>query len=123
VKNGKITSLISYQGDISEEFTNVTHGLASLHTHLGLYPIRTTLYFSMNLNSWITNYAWPWERLLRMEPDLSYYSALPALGELVRSSVTAVADMHFNEEVVAKAIEKVGIRGRLKYGINEWRCL
>ncbi len=113
IKNGKIASLTSYRGDISEEFTIVTHGLASLHTHLGLYPIRSTLYFGMNLDSWVTKFVWPWERLLREEPDLSYYSALLALDELVRSGITAVADMHFNEEVVAKAIERVGIRGDL----------
>ncbi len=113
VKNGKIASLTSYRGDISEEFTIVTHGLASLHTHLGLYPIRSTLYFSMNLDSWVIKFVWPWERLLREEPDLSYYAALLALNELMRSGVTAVADMHFNEEVVARAIERVGIRGDL----------
>ncbi|MCD6429061.1 MAG: amidohydrolase family protein [Desulfurococcales archaeon] len=113
VENGKITSLTSYRDDVSEEFTIVSHGLASLHTHLGLYPIRSTLYFSTSLDSWVTKYAWPWERLLRTELNLSYYSALLALDELVRSGVTAVADMHFNEEVVARAIERVGIRGDL----------
>ncbi len=99
------------------ENTIVTHGLASIHTHLGLYPIRTTIAGRARLDEWVSRYAWPWERMLRQEPELSYASAVTALSELVPSGVTAVADMHFNEERVAEALLKVGIRGDLSVAL------
>ncbi|MEM0065460.1 MAG: amidohydrolase family protein [Sulfolobales archaeon] len=97
--------------------TIVTHGLTSIHTHLGLYPIRTTLTGYMRLDDWVTRYVWRWEKFLRKEPELSYATAVLALSKVVLSGVTAVADMHFNEDKVAEALLKVGIRGDLSVAI------
>ncbi len=99
-----------------EEGTILSHGLASAHTHLGLYPLRTSL-TGLPLDRWVEKYVWPWERLLRKEPDLSYYSALLALSKLLVGGVTAVADMHFNEDRVAKAFIELGVRGDLSVAI------
>jgi len=113
IKGSKITSLSFESGSLEDKPTIMTHGLASLHTHLALYPIRHSITCSYDLDSWVLNFAWPWERILRQEPELSYYSAVLALEELISSGVTAVADMHFNEEHVARAIEEAGIKGDL----------
>lgn len=99
------------------ENTVVTHGLASIHTHLGLYPIRMAFTGYTGLDEWVAKYVWPWERLLRREPELSYASAILALSKLVMSGVTAIADMHFNEDKVAEALIKVGIRGDLSVAV------
>lgn len=107
---------IEKERDIPED-TVVTHGFASIHTHLGLYPIRTTLNSYLKLDEWVLKYVWPWERLLRREPELSYASAILAISELVLSGVTAIADMHFNEDIVAEALLKVGVRGSLSIAI------
>jgi len=100
----------------AEEGTVLSHGFASAHTHLGLYPLRTSL-TGLPLDRWVEKYVWPWERLLRKEPDLSYYSALLALGKLLVGGVTAVADMHFNEDRVARAFIELGVRGDLSVAI------
>ncbi|MCD6278531.1 MAG: amidohydrolase family protein [Desulfurococcales archaeon] len=113
IKGSKIISLSFESGSLEDKPTAITHGLASLHTHLALYPIRHSITYGGDLDSWVLNFAWPWERILRQEPELSYYSAVLALDELVSSGVTAVADMHFNEEYVARAIEEAGIKGDL----------
>ncbi len=88
----------------------VTHGLASAHTHLGLYPLRGSLGFGSQLDSWVLEHVWVWERFLRSNPEASYYISLKALLDLLRSGVTAVADMHFNEERVAEAGAELGVR-------------
>ncbi len=95
----------------------VSHGLASIHTHLGLYPVRTTIAGRARLDEWVARYAWPWEKLLRREPELSYSSAILALSKLLLSGVTAVADMHFNEDRVAEALLRVGVRGDLSVAL------
>jgi len=99
-----------------EEGTILSHGFSSAHTHLGLYPLRASL-TGLPLDRWVEKYVWPWERLLRKEPDLSYYSALLALSKLLVGGVTAVADMHFNEDRVAKAFIELGVRGDLSVAI------
>jgi 5-methylthioadenosine/S-adenosylhomocysteine deaminase len=99
-----------------EEGTILTHGLASAHTHLGLYPLRTSL-AGLRLDEWVRRYVWPWERLLRKEPELSYYTAILALSRMLVGGVTAVADMHFNEDRVARAFTELGVRGDLSIAI------
>ncbi|MEM4686242.1 MAG: hypothetical protein QXY67_01960, partial [Zestosphaera sp.] len=51
----------------------ITHGMATTHTHLGLYPIRNTVVSGMNLDDWVKNFVWGWERFLRENPEVSYY--------------------------------------------------
>ncbi|HDD26207.1 MAG TPA: hypothetical protein ENF75_03865 [Acidilobales archaeon] len=93
--------------------TVITHGFASSHTHLGLYPIRSTLLNKLELDAWVKRYVWPWELELRRRPELSYHTALIALKELVSSGVTLVIDMHPNGSEVAKALIKYGVRGNI----------
>ncbi len=109
-----------YEEDpIPEDFKNtiVSHGLPSTHTHLGLYPIRYSLLTRLELDDWVKGYVWPWERLIINNPELSYYSSILALAELVRSGVTAVADMHFNEDKVLRAAMDAGVRVDLSVAI------
>ncbi|MCD6323901.1 MAG: amidohydrolase family protein [Desulfurococcales archaeon] len=88
----------------------VTHGLASAHTHLGLYPVRGSLGLGLILDDWVKEEVWGWEKFLRSTPEASYYAALKALTDLLRSGVTAVADMHYNGDQVGKAALQVGVR-------------
>lgn len=97
----------------------VTHGMASTHTHLGLYPVRDTISSGLNLDSWVAGKAWRWEKFLRRFPEVSYLSALLAATELLSSGVTAVADMHFNEEMVYKAVSEVGVRADLSVAVMD----
>ncbi len=100
-------------------YTIITHGLASAHTHLGLYPIRSSVSNGLDLDGWVRIYAWPWEKYLRENWRLTYVNALISLEELVKSGVTAFADMHFNEEQVGLATEKVGVKGDLSIALMD----
>lgn len=100
-------------------YTIITHGLASAHTHLGLYPIRSSISNGLDLDGWVRIYAWPWEKYLRENKRLTYVNALLCLEELVKSGVTAFADMHFNEEEIGKATERVGVKGDLSVALMD----
>ncbi len=95
----------------------ITHGLTSTHTHLGLYPIRTTLGYGLGLDDWVNTFAWPWEKFLLSNPEASYVTALAAIAEMLSSGITLFADMHFNEEYVLDAVLKVGIKADLSVAV------
>ncbi len=95
----------------------ITHGLISTHTHLGLYPIRTSLSRSKGLDDWVERYAWPWEVKLRSDRRLTEATATLAIEYMLSSGITAFADMHFNEDVVGEVAERVGIRADLSVAI------
>ncbi len=102
-----------------KETVIITHGLASTHTHLGLYPVRSSVAYGLDLDSWVKGYAWPWEKFLIENPELSYYVAILAMRDMLSSGVTAFADMHFNEDKVAKAVADVGMKGDLSVAIMD----
>lgn len=106
-------------GKREKETIIITHGLASTHTHLGLYPVRSSVAYGLNLDSWVKGYAWPWEKFLIENPELSYHVAVLAIRDMLSSGVTAFADMHFNEEKVAEAVVDVGIKGDLSVAIMD----
>ncbi len=95
----------------------ITHGLASTHTHLGLYPVRSTLGYGLRLDDWVNTFAWPWERFLLKNPDASYATALVAIAEMLSSGITLFADMHFNEERVLDAVLRTGIKADLSVAV------
>ena len=97
----------------------ITHGIASAHTHLGLYPIRSSVANGLDLDGWVKFFAWPWEKYLRKNPRLTYINALISLEELVKSGVTAFADMHFNEDHVGSAVQKIGVKGDLSIALMD----
>lgn len=103
----------------SEGVRIITHGMATTHIHLGLYPIRSTVSSGLNLDNWVKNFVWHWERFLRENPEVSYYASLLAIRELLASGVTALADMHFNEDMVYKAILDSGVKADLSVPIMD----
>ncbi|OYT49764.1 MAG: hypothetical protein B6U73_04975 [Desulfurococcales archaeon ex4484_204] len=115
--NERIVEIFERGEGGDEGVTIVSHGLSSLHTHLGLYPIRYSLLNGLELDEWARRCAWPWERALFENPKVSYYSAILALRELVMGGVTLVADMHFNEDIIGRAFKDVGVRGDLSVAL------
>ncbi len=95
----------------------ITHGLASTHTHLGLYPLRSTLGYGLRLDEWVNTFVWPWEKFLLSNPDVSYVTALVAIAEMLSSGITLLADMHFNEERVLDAVLRTGIKADLSVAV------
>jgi 5-methylthioadenosine/S-adenosylhomocysteine deaminase len=69
------------------------------------------------LNTWLKQTIWPLEAKLRQE-DV-YVGALLGCLEMIKSGTTCFADMYFHEDMIAKAMEKSGLRGVLAQGIFE----
>ncbi len=97
----------------------ITHGMASTHTHLGLYPVRSTVAAGLDLDSWVKGRAWRWERFVRGNPEVSYLSSLIAATEMLLSGVTLIADMHFNEELVYRTLSEIGVKADLSVAIMD----
>lgn len=97
----------------------ITHGMATTHIHLGLYPVRGTITSGLNLDDWVKNFVWGWESFLRENPEASYYASLLAIRELLASGVTAFADMHVNEDMVYKAVLDSGVKADLSVPIMD----
>ena len=95
----------------------ITHGLASTHTHLGLYPVKSTLGYGLRLDDWVNTFVWPWERFLLRNPEASYVTAVTAIADMLSSGITLFADMHFNEEHVLKAVLRTGIKADLSVAV------
>lgn len=94
----------------------VTPGLASGHTHLSLYPLRT-IYRGMRLDEWVARVLGPWEPYISGED--SYNASLLAAYRLLENGVTFAADMHFNMLDVARAVSRAGLRADLSVAIME----
>ncbi|HIE54348.1 MAG TPA: hypothetical protein EYP90_04065 [Chromatiaceae bacterium] len=130
ISSGKIDSVIPYNPNFFprgyEVFNFIgkhsimTYGFSLMHTHLGLYPLRATLSMGLDLDRWVREYVWPWERKIRRNPVLSYYLAIIALKEIIPSGVTLIADMHPNGDKVAEALVEYGMRGNLSIPLMDY---
>lgn len=92
----------------------VMPGLVNAHTHLAMVLFRGYA-DDLPLREWLEEAIWPAER--HLEPQEVYWAALLGIAELLRSGVTAFADMYFYMDEVAKAVEVSGIRAQLSYGM------
>jgi len=125
VKNGKIvnvgkraSSALSLKAKKKIRGTGkvALPGLVNCHTHVPM-----TLFRGMAedkpLEEWLKETIWPLEAKLR--PKDIYDGALLGCLEMIKSGTTCFADMYFHEEIVAKAVEKAGLRAVLAEGIIE----
>ena len=91
-------------------------GLINCHTHAPMTLFRG-LAEDQTLDTWLKETIWPLEAKLKKE-DV-YAGALLACLEMIKSGTTCFADMYFHEDIVARAVEKSGLRGALAEGIIE----
>ena len=120
IEKDRILSL----GDVPEDFKPdytiegknclALPGLVNAHSHVAMSLFRNYA-DDMNLQHWLQDKIWPIEALLTAE-DV-YYGSLLSIGEMIRSGVTAFADMYFFEEETAKAVLETGVRGNLSQGL------
>ena len=88
----------------------VLPGLISGHTHTALTLLRG-LADGMRLDEMARERLWPFESALR--PEDSYVGAQLACLEMVKGGITCFADMHFNMDEVARAVQDSGLRASL----------
>lgn len=91
-----------------------TPGLINCHTHLSMTVFRG-IAEDQKLRRWLSETIWPLEA--KLEAEDVYDGALLGCLEMIKSGTTCFADMYFHEEMVAKAVEKAGLRAVLAPGI------
>jgi 5-methylthioadenosine/S-adenosylhomocysteine deaminase len=83
-------------------------GLVNAHTHVPMTLLRG-LADDLRLDVWLLGYMMPVEREF-VSPDFVRLGTAIACAEMLRSGVTAFADMYYFEEDVARASADAGIR-------------
>jgi len=91
-------------------------GLINCHTHVPMTFFRG-LAEDQPLETWLKETIWPLET--KLESEDVYVGAVLGCLEMIKSGTTCFADMYFHEDMVAKAVEKSGLRGVLAEGIIE----
>ncbi|MFB0501088.1 MAG: amidohydrolase, partial [Candidatus Bathyarchaeia archaeon] len=91
-------------------------GLVNCHTHLSMTIFRG-IAEDQELGKWLSETIWPLEA--KLKPGDVYNGALLGCLEMIKSGTTCFADMYFHEDMVAKAVERAGLRAVLAPGIIE----
>jgi len=126
IRNGKITYLreetgapkIKAEKIIDGRGKVATPGLVNCHTHIAMTVFRG-IAEDQRLDDWLSKTIWPLEA--KLKPRDVYDGALLGCLEMIKSGTTCLADMYFPEEMVAKAVEKAGLRAVLAPGLMEVR--
>lgn len=94
----------------------VLPGLVNCHTHAAMTLLRGYA-DDMVLSEWLTQKIWPVEAHLK--PEDIYVGTLLACLEMLKSGITAFADMYFYMDKAAKAVVESGIRAVISHGMIE----
>jgi 5-methylthioadenosine/S-adenosylhomocysteine deaminase len=89
-------------------------GLVNGHTHAAMTLLRGYA-DDMTLRDWLERRIWP--REAKFEPEDVYWGTKLACLEMIRSGTTTFNDMYFFMEEAAKAVNDMGLRAVLSYGI------
>jgi 5-methylthioadenosine/S-adenosylhomocysteine deaminase len=89
----------------------VLPGLVNAHTHVPMTLLRG-LADDLRLDVWLMGYCMPTEREF-VTPEFCRLGTQIACAEMIRSGVTAFADMYYYESDVASATAEAGLRGVL----------
>jgi 5-methylthioadenosine/S-adenosylhomocysteine deaminase len=124
IKNGKIifvgksasANKIQAETKIIARKKIAMPGLINCHTHVPMTLFRG-IAEDQPLETWLKKTIWPLEAKLKSE-DV-HVGALLGCLEMIKNGTTCFADMYFREDMVAKAVEKSGLRGVLAEGIIE----
>jgi len=92
----------------------VLPGLVNMHTHASMNLFRGVS-DDKELQSWLEEDIWPLEE--KLDGEKSYWGALHAFIEMIKTGTTCFNDMYFFMDKVAEAADEVGIRGYLGHGM------
>jgi 5-methylthioadenosine/S-adenosylhomocysteine deaminase len=111
---GKTADIASqYEADetIDCQGKYIMPGLVNAHTHIPMTLLRG-IADDLRLDVWLIGYMMPVEREF-VSPEFCRLGASLACAEMIRSGVTAFADMYYYEADVAAATAEAGMRGVL----------
>lgn len=83
-------------------------GLINAHTHASMTLLRG-LEDDRRLDVWLLGYMMPVEREF-VDPEFVRLGARLGCAEMIRSGITAFADMYYYEEAVAEVVAEIGMR-------------
>lgn len=89
----------------------VIPGLVNAHGHVPMIVMRG-IAEDLALMEWLNGVVFPAEAKT-VDPELVYWGTLLAGIEMARSGTTTFSDMYYFEEEIARATEKLGLRGVL----------
>lgn len=89
-------------------------GLINLHTHSPMSLLRGYA-DDLPLREWLENKIWPIER--KLSPRHCYLGALVSFMEMVRTGTTFFVDMYWHPIEIARAAEKIGLKGVVSIGV------
>jgi 5-methylthioadenosine/S-adenosylhomocysteine deaminase len=118
IRDGKIAAVLA-AGDplpAARETIDATGhlvipGLVNTHGHVPMIVMRG-IAEDLALMDWLNGVVFPAEAKT-VDPELVYWGTLLAGIEMARSGTTTFADMYYFEDEIARATEKVGLRGVL----------
>lgn len=121
VENGKIVSVGKTDNFFADEVKDckgnlLISGFANAHAHSAMTLFRGYA-DDLPLQTWLFDRIFPLEDHLT-EEDI-YWGTQLAVLEYARSGITAVADMYFYDDIIAKAFEKSNIALALCSGKND----
>jgi 5-methylthioadenosine/S-adenosylhomocysteine deaminase len=89
----------------------VMPGLINTHTHVGMSMFRGAVE-DLQLDKFL-------ERTFQLDAkrkeDDIYYSSLLSMAEMIRTGTTSFLDLYYDEHIIAKAVERSGLRGFLSW--------
>lgn len=92
----------------------VLPGLINAHTHLAMSLLRGYA-DDLPLEEWWMDYVYPVESKFGREEV--YWGSLLAMAEMIKSGTTCFTDFYYYEDEVARAAQKIGMRGVLGCGV------
>src|SRR5215475_10974231 len=110
-----ITAAYGADQTVSCKGQYIMPGLVNAHTHVPMTLLRG-LADDLRLDVWLMGYVMPTERQF-VTPEFCRLGTGLACAEMIRSGITAFADMYYFEADVAAATAKAGLRGVLGQSI------
>jgi 5-methylthioadenosine/S-adenosylhomocysteine deaminase len=89
-------------------------GLINNHAHVPMVLFRG-LAEDVPIDRWFNDYIWPMES--NLQEDDVYWGMMLGLVEMIEGGVTSVADHYFHMDRVAQAVDQIGTRALLAWGI------
>ncbi len=108
---------LSIDKEIDAKNNLVMPGLINAHTHIGMGVFRN-YGNDVSLEKWLYDFIFPIEEKLTAE-DV-YYSSLLSMAEMISTGTTSFVDMYFFINEIAKAAEKMKMRGIITQGITHF---
>jgi len=115
-KKTKSSSLIKAEETINGVGKVAMPGLINCHTHVAMTLFRGVAE-DKPFDTWLRKTIWPLEA--KLKPTHVFDGTLLGCLEMIKSGTTCFVDMYFHEDMVAKAVEKAGLRAVLSEGIIE----